>query len=117
MLWNLQAYSACAQGALDKAEEYYGKTLSIDQNNATAMNGLGYILADNDKDFARALSLCKKAVDAKPQDAAFLDSLGWAYYKAGSVAEAKSCLRRALDIAPAEQQIREHMKVVVNESA
>jgi Tfp pilus assembly protein PilF len=115
-LWNLMGYSAWSQHDNDKAVQYYTKALSLDKNNATAMNGLGFILADTEKDFVRALMYCKKAVEKKPQDAAFLDSLGWAYFKVGSNAEARTWLRRALDIAPREPEIREHMKTVVGEA-
>jgi Flp pilus assembly protein TadD len=85
----------------------------LDENNPTALNGLGYILADSDLDIARGIRLCRKAVDKKPQSAAYLDSLGWAYFKGGDTAEARIWLRRALDLAPHQKVIREHMRIVV----
>jgi Flp pilus assembly protein TadD len=60
----------------------------------------------------RGLRLCRKAVDRKPQSAAYLDSLGWAYFKSGELVEARTWLRRALDLAPQEKTIRDHFKVV-----
>jgi Flp pilus assembly protein TadD len=81
------------------------------------MNGLGFVLADQDRDVKRGIELCKKAVDRKPQNAAYLDSLGWAYFKNGDINEARNCLRRALDIAPRQKEISLHMKTVMGNEA
>jgi tetratricopeptide (TPR) repeat protein len=111
LLYNTLAYAAWLQRRHKIAIELYEKTLEIDSNNATAMNSMGYILADTKIDVMRALRLCRKAVDYKPQSAAYLDSLGWAYYKSGEIIEARTWLRRALDIAPEEEEIKKHFKI------
>jgi tetratricopeptide (TPR) repeat protein len=112
-MYTTMAYAAWSQQQFQKAIDYYEKALELDVNSATAMNGLGYILADSDLDVPRGLRLCRKAVDSKPQNAAYLDSLGWAYHKNGDTEEAKTWIRRALDLAPRRQEIRKHMKIVV----
>jgi tetratricopeptide (TPR) repeat protein len=115
LLYNTLAYAAWLQKRHKNAVELYEKTLEIDSDNATAMNSMGYILADTGIDVMRALRLCRKAVDYKPQSAAYLDSLGWAYYKSGEVIEARTWLRRAIDIAPEEEEIKKHFKIVTGE--
>jgi tetratricopeptide (TPR) repeat protein len=115
LLYNTLAYAAWCQKKNKNAVDLYEKTLEIDTNNATAMNSMGYILADSGLDIMRGLRLCRKAVDAKPNSAAYLDSLGWAYYKSGEVAEARTWLRRALDLAPEENEIEKHFKIVTGE--
>jgi len=115
LLYNTLAYAAWCQKKNKNAVDLYEKTLEIDINNATAMNSMGYILADSGLDIMRGLRLCRKAVDAKPNSAAYLDSLGWAYYKSGEVAEARTWLRRALDLAPEEKEIEKHFKIVTGE--
>jgi tetratricopeptide (TPR) repeat protein len=107
------AYAAWSQKHYDQAVEYYEKALELDSNNTTAMNGLGYILADTDRDVLRGLRFCRKAVDRKPQTAAYLDSLGWAHFKSGDVTEARVWLRRALELAPKQREIQNHMRIVV----
>jgi len=116
LLYNTLAYAAWIQKKHKTAIELYEKTLEIDSDNATALNSMGYILADTGLDIMRALRLCRKAVDFKPQSAAYLDSLGWAYYKSGEPVEARTWLRRALDIAPEEEEIKKHFKTVTGEA-
>ena len=111
LLYNTLAFAAWTQKKNKNAINFYEKTLEIDSDNATAMNSMGYILADTGTDIMRALRLCRKAVDFKPQNPAYLDSLGWAYYKSGEVVEARTWLRRALDIAPDEETIKKHFKI------
>jgi len=115
LLYNTLAYAAWSQKKNKSAIELYEKTLEIDTNNATAMNSMGYILADTGMDVMRALRLCRRAVDSKPQNAAYLDSLGWAYYKSGEAVEARTWLRRALDLAPNEKEIQRHFQIVTGE--
>jgi tetratricopeptide (TPR) repeat protein len=107
------AFAAWSQRQFQKAIDYYEKALELDENNTTALNGLGYILVDSDLDTVRGLRLCRKAVDKKPQNAAYLDSLGWAYYKNREITEARTWLRRAMELAPHHKDIRTHMKIVV----
>jgi len=117
LLYNTLAYAAWLQKKHTAAIELYEKTLEIDSDNATALNCMGYILADTGLDVMRALRLCRKAVDFKPQNAAYLDSLGWAYFKSGEPLEARTWLRRALDIAPEEEEIIKHFKTVTGEKS
>jgi tetratricopeptide (TPR) repeat protein len=115
-LYNTLAYAAWTQKRFKNARELYEKALDIDENNTTAMNSMGFILADAGIDVMRGLRLCRKAVDHKPQSPAYLDSLGWAYFKSGELVEARTWLRRALDLAPNAQEIRKHFKIVTGEA-
>jgi tetratricopeptide (TPR) repeat protein len=105
-------YTAWAQKQNKQAIEYYEKALEIDRNNATALNSLGYILADSNIDLARALRLCKKAVEMKPRNPAYLDSLAWVYFQSGDIAEARAWMARAIELAPQNEDIRVHQKIV-----
>lgn len=118
-LYTVMAYSACSEGQYQKAVELYAKALQLDNTNATAMNGLGYILVDTAMNVQQGLVFCKKAVDRNPDNPAYLDSLGWAYFKNGDTTEARTWLRRALGIASLasqQKEIRNHIRIVAGET-
>jgi tetratricopeptide (TPR) repeat protein len=114
-IYTTLAYAAFIQSQYDKALEYYKKALEIDKNNPTALNGFGYILADQEIDPRKGLSYCKRAVDQRPQNPAYLDSLGWAYYKNGELIESRNWLRRAFDMDPQHPDIKQHIRVIIGE--
>lgn len=113
-LYAFQGYAAWAQGRPDEAIRLYEKALELDPDNANALNGLGYVLACEGRDSARALTCCRKAVDKKPENPAYLDSLGWAYYRLGFIEEARTYLGRALARAPDESEILAHVRALEN---
>lgn len=66
-----------------------------DRLAATVNNDLGYTWADQGKNLDRAEVLIRKALDAQPGQAAYLDSLGWVKFKRGDYAEAVKFLKQA----------------------
>ena len=116
MLYNTLAYAAYVQKHYLGAMEYYEKALEIDNDNTTALNSLGFILVDEGLDKLKGLRLCRKAVDRNPDNAAYLDSLGWASYKCGNIKDARKWLRQALDMAPQETEIKKHFQAVTGEA-
>ncbi|MCQ2576413.1 MAG: tetratricopeptide repeat protein [Treponema sp.] len=106
------AFVAWEQQDTEKCMAYYEKSLEINSENLTSMNGLGYVLACEDKDLTRALSLCKKAVNIAPDSAACLDSLGWVYYKLGLISDAKKYLEQAEQLDRENEIILEHIQLV-----
>ena len=111
-LYTTLAYAAWMQKRYKQSVDYYEKALDLDENNATALNGLGYILVDTEIDLIRGLRCCKKAVDIRPQNPVYQDSLGWAYFKNGELLEARTWLRRAMEAAPQYKEIKDHFKTV-----
>ncbi|MDR0641729.1 MAG: tetratricopeptide repeat protein [Treponema sp.] len=114
-LYTTMAYAAWVQRNVKGALDYYERALDMDENNTTAMNGLGYILVETNNDLIRGLRLCRRAVDRKPQNPAYLDSLGWACFKNGEILEARGWLKRAIDLAPREKEIQDHWRIITGE--
>ena len=106
-------YIAFEQNDAESAVDWYERALSLDAENATALNGLGFVLADTGRDLTRALTMCKKAVDIQPDSAAYLDSLGWVYYKLGLDVEARTYTRRAREKAPDNRVIGTHLNEIM----
>jgi Flp pilus assembly protein TadD len=114
-LYTTLGYAAWVQSRFKEAVDHYEKALDLDKNNTTALNGLGYILVDTGIDIYRGLRCCRRAVELKPQNGAYLDSLGWAYYKCGDMMESRAWMRRARDAAPNQKEIRDHLRIVTGE--
>jgi len=95
-----------------KAIEHYKKVLKYDSKNVNALNSLGYILIEQDIDIRQGLDICLEAIQLKPESAAILDSIGWAYYKLGDEEQAGEYLKKAFEYAPDNQEIKEHVKFV-----
>ena len=71
-------------------------------------------MAEKGLDSDTAISYCQAAVKQHPQNYAYLDSLGWAYFKAGRFAEARETLRRAMDSARGNKIVAAHMKKLLD---
>jgi Flp pilus assembly protein TadD len=97
------------QKQFDKAEEQFKKVLAVDPKNATVLNYYGYMLADRGIRLDEAQDLVQRAVDQEPFNGAYLDSLGWVYYKQNKTDEAESTLHRALERESHDPTIRSHL--------
>ncbi len=116
-VYSALAYIEWEQENTTGSIENYEKALKLNPNCPTALNGLGYVLACSGKDLTRALSLCKKAIEFKPDSPAFLDSLSWVYYKLGLLSEALTFIKRAYDRKGSKAEIEEHYKIITEDYA
>jgi Flp pilus assembly protein TadD len=83
------------QKKFDQAEEQFRKVLDANPRNSSTLNYYGYMLADRGIRLDEATSLIKRALAEDPDNAAYQDSLGWAYYKQNKLPEAEELLRKA----------------------
>ncbi len=70
--------------------------LEIDPDDAYALNYLGYMYADKGIKLKEALGLLQRAIGLEPENGAFLDSLGWAYFRLGELERAERYITQAL---------------------
>ncbi len=112
-LYSIMGYSLYAQKKTDESMDFFKKAEKLDSENPNILNSIGYILADENIDIARALTYCKKAVNLDPNNSSYLDSLGWAYYKAGKKMEARRYLKKAIGIASGNKTIVAHLKAMM----
>ena len=61
-----------------------------------ALNYVGYALAEQGKELDRAISLLEAARAESPDHAYILDSLAWAHFRRGEIAEAWNFIRKAI---------------------
>jgi len=97
------------QKQFDKAEVEFKKVLDVNPKNAQVLNYYGYMLADRGIRLDEAQDLIQRAVDQEPQNGAYLDSLGWVYFKQNKLDLAEAMLRKAVDREPHDPTIRQHL--------
>jgi tetratricopeptide (TPR) repeat protein len=95
-------------GKLREGEEWLQQVLDEFPDDVAAANDLGYLWADSGKHLDRALAMVQRAADAEPDNSAYRDSLGWALYRLGRIAEALVQLEKAAALE-ADPAVLEHL--------
>ncbi len=83
---------------LEHMERDLRTVISIEPNNADAMNALGYVLADRTNRLEEAEKLIARALALKPQDHYIIDSMGWVLYRRGKLGQALEHLQKAMKL-------------------
>lgn len=84
-------------GDIVAAERHLKKCLELNPDFASAQNYLGYLWADRSEHLDEALDLIQAATDSDPENAAYLDSLGWVLFKLNRHEEALAAMQKALE--------------------
>jgi tetratricopeptide (TPR) repeat protein len=92
-----------------QAEADLKKALELDPNQELALNYLGYSWVDQNLNVKEAMDLIRKAVQKRPNDGYFVDSLGWAYYRQNDLTQAVKHLERAVELKPDDPVINDHL--------
>ena len=90
------------------AEAVFRQVIAQDGDHAPALNYLGYMLADRGERLNESVDLIKRALQVEPNNGAYLDSLGWAYYKVGKLDLAEEHLKRAADQLVTNSVVQDH---------
>lgn len=85
------------QKKYNEAETQFRKVLEVNPENAPVLNYFGYMLADRGIRIEEATALIERALKVDPNNGAYLDSLGWAYYKQNRLSDAEQYLRKAIE--------------------
>jgi len=93
----------------DEAETEFKKVLSIHPQSAVVLNYLGYMNADRGVRLDESLNYIKQAVNLDPANGAYLDSLGWAYFRLGKYDLAEENLTRASSHMGKDPTVQEHL--------
>lgn len=96
LLFQLGAMSE-RQGNYAEAEMYFRKILEKEPDSGAALNYLGYMLADRDQHLEESLGFVQRALQQDPYNGAYLDSLGWVYFKMGELDLAEKNLLKAIE--------------------
>ena len=99
-------------GDVPAAEADFRAILEMDPENVSALNALGYTLADRTDRYEEAYDLILRAHAQRPDDAAIVDSYGWVLYRLGRIDEAVIQLERAYELMP-DGEIASNLAVVL----
>ena len=96
-------YGAAAEqaGQYVKATELFRKSIELDPANAArSYNYLGYMWVERSENLEEAGQFIRRALEMEPNNGAYIDSLGWLYFKQGKFEEALVELLRAAELIP-----------------
>lgn len=96
-------------GDRKKAEETFAAILAKKPDHAPSLNYLGYMWAESGVNLDRAQEMLTRAVGQEPENGAYIDSLGWVYYRLGNLDLAEKYLTDATRLMPRDATVHEHL--------
>lgn len=93
----------------DEAQAEFKKILAQNPQSAATLNYLGYMNADRGVQLEESLNQIKLAVSLDPTNGAYLDSLGWAYFKLGKYDLAEESLNKASLRMESDPTVQDHL--------
>jgi tetratricopeptide (TPR) repeat protein len=91
-----------------EAERVLRDVIQRDPKHAPALNYLGYMLADRGERIEESIQYIQRALAVDPHNGAYLDSLGWAYFKSNQLDLAETNLRQAADQLARDSVVQDH---------
>lgn len=85
------------------------RVIEIEPGHPGALNYVGFTWADRGERLPEAEAMIRRALEARPEDGAIIDSLGWVLYRQGAFERAVEVLGEAVKLQPKEAEIRFHL--------
>ena len=96
-----------------RSDSLFKHMIVRNENDAVGLNDYAYIISERNNsslnELNYALELVERAIAIEPENAAFLDTIGWIYYKMGIYKKAQEYLEKSLNINEYNPVILEHM--------
>lgn len=96
-------------GEWPKAEADLKYALELAPDQASILNYLAYSWAERGEHLDEAHAMLDRAMSARPNEGAYIDSFGWTLLKQGDTAGALQQLERAVELEPEDATINEHL--------
>jgi tetratricopeptide (TPR) repeat protein len=97
------------QKKYEEAEKAFRKALDFQKDEPAVLNYLGYMLASRGIHLDEAQTMVQKAVQTDPTNGAYLDSLGWVYFKQNRMGLAEEYLKKAVVFVSTDPDIHDHL--------
>ena len=102
-----------ATGEWEESDKLYMELISNDSTDAQAYNNYAYSLVERDENIEFALELAKNAIRLEPKSAAYLDTIGWIYFKLSKLDEALFYVQESISIDSNNVTIKEHYDEII----
>jgi predicted Zn-dependent protease len=90
------------------ARQTMEKVVELNPKNSDALNFIAYGLVESGQDLDRAKKLIDQALEIKPDDGYYLDTLGWLYYTKKDYDQSQETLARAVKLSGDDTVIMQH---------
>lgn len=97
------------QDMWEDAVKAYENALRLDPNNHNAMNNYAYFMAIRDERIDYAEELALKAIRLEPENAAYLDTVGWIFYLKNDYEKARQYIEASVETGEASAEVFEHL--------
>jgi len=107
----LMELSSCfeKQGKLDEAIVRLKKLYDQFPDDPSIANFYGYVLAEKGENLDFAEKIIRQALDMRPDNGYYLDSLGWVFYRKGRLYDALRELKKAVKLVDNDAVIWQHL--------
>jgi tetratricopeptide (TPR) repeat protein len=92
-----------------RAEADMNRALELSPDQPFVLNFLGYSMAERNQNLPLAREMIEKALHARPNDGAIVDSLGWVLLRQGETQQALRLLEKAAELQPEDPSITGHL--------
>ena len=93
----------------NESDSLYEGLIESDTNDVQALNNYSYSLVERNIQLNKALAMAKKAIELEPNNAAYLDTIGWIYYKMDNVEKALNFIRKSVELDNNNAVVLEHL--------
>lgn len=98
----------------ESSDKLYMELITGDSLDAQAYNNFAYSLVEREINLDFALQLSLHAINLSPESAAYLDTLGWIYFKLKRFKEAKEYIEKSIKIDSTNFTIQKHYDEIIN---
>lgn len=92
----------------DRAFEAYDQVLKMNPDDDLVLNNYAYFLSLQKQELDKAEEMALKANRLAPNNASYLDTLGWVYYQKGDYDQALQYIRKSIETGEASAEVMEH---------
>jgi tetratricopeptide (TPR) repeat protein len=93
----------------DKCDRLYEFAIETYPDNDLLLNNYSYSLSERGIKLELALRMAQKAIEAQPDNGAYLDTIGWIYYKMGQYEKALKYIKQSLANREDSPVVVEHL--------